>query len=90
MSKRSEFLTELTAHVELPQAVLPNAAKMTVVSGKQIRIENHRGILEFGSDRVVIRFESEKLILAGQELRILGMNRDEILIEGRLQNAEWM
>lgn len=90
MGKRSEFITELTARVDLPPAAVPNAAKVTVVSGRQIRIENHRGILEFGSDRVVIQFGSEKLVLAGRELCILGMSRGEILIEGRLQNAEWM
>ena len=52
-------------------------------------VENHRGILEYSTERMVISLGREKLVLSGTGLRLLGMNRNELLIGGRLQNVEW-
>jgi len=60
-----------------------------VTGNKKALIENHRGILEYGNDRIVIASRRGKLSINGAELNLTAMNKDELLISGKIQNAEW-
>ena len=89
LKKRKALLMNLAERLELPEEAVSGAAKLSVTGGKRILIENHRGILEYGSERIAVRMDSGTLILSGTELHLLGMNEQELLFGGRLQNAEW-
>ncbi len=80
---------ELSDRLGLPEDLVFNSAKITVVAGKHILVENHKGILEFGNERIVINLERAKLCLSGSEFSITAMNKNELLICGKLQCAEW-
>ncbi len=90
LKKRTELLESLADTLKLPSDALAGAAKLTVTAGKRVLIENHRGILEYGAERIVVCAGREKLLLSGTGLHLLGMNRRELLIGGSLQLVEWM
>ncbi len=89
LKKRKALLMNLAERLELPEEAVSGATKLSVTGGKRILIENHRGILEYGSERIAVRTDSGTLILSGTELHLLGMNEQELLFGGRLQNVEW-
>ncbi len=89
LRKRTEILYDLAARLELPEEALAGTVKVTVTAGKRALIENHRGILEFGTERIIIRTERGKLILSGSALDIRCMEKRDLLISGNLQHAEW-
>ena len=89
LKKRTGFIYGLEERLDLPEEAVAGAAKLTVTSGRRAFIENHRGVLEYGTERIVVGTESGKLILSGTELGIWGMDRHELLIGGKLQHAEW-
>lgn len=84
-----ELPQELTERLELPDEALLGAVKLTVTGGRRAVVENHRGVLEYGEERIVISAGRGKLSIGGSGLGIEAMNRRELLIRGRIQTVEW-
>ena len=80
---------ELSDRLGLPGDLIFGSAKITVIASKRILVENHRGILEYGNERIVIRLDRAKLCLSGSGFEISAMNKNQILICGKLQCADW-
>lgn len=89
LNRHRELAESLAETLELPAEAL-GAAKLTVTAGSRVLIENHRGLLEYGAERIVVSAGREKLLLSGAGLHLLGMNRRELLIGGQLRLVEWM
>ena len=82
-------IEELAERLDLPEDILLNSLKLSVTGGKRALVENHRGILEYGSDRIVIAAKRGRLKMFGSELKICAMNREALLISGRINSMEW-
>ncbi len=89
MEKKGSALRSLADRLELPEDALSGAGKLSVTAGRRALIENHRGILEYSRERIAVSFGKERLSLYGRELRIVAMNRRELLICGELQEIVW-
>lgn len=89
MRKKRAALPALADRLELPEEALGSAGKLTVTAGRRVLIENHRGILEYGRERIAVSLGAERVSLYGRDLRILAMNRRELLICGQLQEIAW-
>lgn len=87
--KKGGLLPSLAERLELPEEALDGAAKLTVTAGRRALIENHRGILEYSRERIAVAFGRERLSLIGEGLRIVAMNRKELLISGELKEVLW-
>jgi len=89
MKKKRDALPALADRLELPEDALTGAGKLSVTAGRRALIENHKGILEYSPERIAVSFGRESLSLYGQELRIVAMNRRELLIAGKLREIAW-
>ena len=89
LKKHRELLSELADRFSLPEEVIDGAAKITVTAGRRVLIENHRGIQEYGPERIVVCTQEGKLILSGAAMGIRGMDRHDLLIGGKMLHAEW-
>ena len=89
MKKKRSVLPSLADRLELPEEALSGAAKLTVTADRRALIENHRGILAYSSDCVVVSLGDRQLSLCGRELRIRAMNRREVLVSGELLDISW-
>ena len=89
LKKIAVLAADLAERLDLPEDALLGAAKLTVTSGRKVLVENHRGILEYGMERIVISTGRGKICLQGSGLQLEAMNRNEVLICGKLQNVEW-
>lgn len=89
MKKKQNLLPGLAERLELPEDAVSGAGRLTVTGGHRALVENHRGILEYGRERIIVSFGKERLSIFGRELRIVAMNRRELLIRGELQDISW-
>ena len=89
MKKLRELPYELADKLELPEDVLLGSAKRTVTGGRSAVIENHRGVLEYTAERSVVAVPRGKVCLDGTGLRLKAMNKNELLVGGRIRNIEW-
>ena len=65
MKKLRELPYELADKLELPEDVLLGSAKLTVTGGRSAVIENHRGVLEYTAERIVVAVPRGKVCLDG-------------------------
>lgn len=89
MKKLRELPYELADKLELPEDVLLGSGKLTVTGGRSAVIENHRGVLEYTAERIVVAVPRGKVYLDGTGLRLKAMNKNELLVGGRIRNIEW-
>lgn len=89
MKKAKLAAQELADRLDLPQEALLGSGKLTVVAGRRVFVENHRGILEYGTGRMVISLDRGRVVINGTELELAAMSGRELVIRGKLQSVEW-
>ena len=89
LKKHMRLMYDLAEKLELPEEAVTGAAKLTVTGAQRALIENHRGILEYGPERIFVSTERVRLLLSGTSLGIGGLARRDLLVTGKLQHVEW-
>jgi|HigsolmetaAR203D_1030402.scaffolds.fasta_scaffold00630_19 sporulation protein YqfC len=83
MRRISHRLRHWTARVlELPQDVVFDLPRLTMIGDRQLYIENHRGVLHFSPDMLRLRLPNGRLEVSGKDLVIRGIWTEEVLVEG--------
>ncbi|MBY0012744.1 sporulation protein YqfC [Paenibacillus typhae] len=68
--------------LDLPQDVLQELPRITLIGNKELYIENHRGVLHFSSGQLTIALAQGSLEISGQELIIRNILGQELAVEG--------
>ena len=89
LKKLPDAAGDLSERLGLPEDLLFASAKLTVIAGKRIMVENHRGILEYSPEHILLAVGRGKISLSGSDFVIDAMNKNEIIISGRLQCVDW-
>ena len=80
---------DIADRLDLPGEALLGSAKLTLTANRRALIENHCGIEEYGPQEIRVRLKRGGIVLRGSDLRLEAMNREELLICGKLQSVEW-
>ena len=79
-SGKREGLLEKTAEVfDLPGDVLAGLPRVELTGDRELRMENHRGILSYGT---------EEIHISGGRLVVKSMNARELLLTGAIRAVE--
>ena len=89
MKKIRELPGELAEKIQVPGEIIPAAGIITVTAGRYALVQDHRGIVEYSEERIVLALKRGKLNLTGSNLQLKAMNGGELIITGRIQNVEW-
>lgn len=73
---------------ELPKDVVMDAPRVTIIGNIQINIENHRGLIEYGSDMVRVNTGIGIYKITGHNLVIKSIAMEEIAITGQIDNID--
>lgn len=71
-------------YLELPEDLLLDLPRLTLVGDLQLLIENHRGIRAFSTQRVILQTTRGALEVLGSKLHIGAIDRDAIVITGQI------
>jgi sporulation protein YqfC len=58
------------------------AARVTSMGNRSLLVENHRGILDFGTERIILATGCGKLQVEGEGLSLSEVRRDALVITG--------
>lgn len=86
---KKERLLERTAQaLELPADVVAGLPRVELTGDRELRMENHRGILSYGAEE--IRISGGRLIVKvrGEGLELRAMNAGELLITGAIRGVD--
>ncbi|GAB6990663.1 sporulation protein YqfC [Paenibacillus pini] len=85
MTRMSHRLRKWTNEMlDLPQDVVLDLPRITMVGNQEIYIENHRGLQHFASDRIVLSLSKGSLEILGAEMVIRAIMPEEVLVEGKV------
>ena len=85
MEKRPRSLLEKTVQaLDLPADALAGLPRVELVGDREVRMENHRGILAYGDQEIHVSGGPFVIKLMGEGLELLAMTGLELLITGHI------
>ena len=63
--------------------------RLTANSSRELLIENHRGILEYGEEYILLSASFGSLSIEGENLEAAALRRGQILIRGRIRSISF-
>lgn len=63
--------------------------RVTITGCSRVQIENHRGITEYGRERICVRCGRVTVRVTGSNLELRAMNCEDLLINGVIRAVEY-
>lgn len=83
-------LRRMTANLlDLPQDVIFDLPRITMIGNMQLYIENHRGVIGFSDQLLQLRLSVGNVDIVGRELVIRAIWPEEVFIEGIIQDIRY-
>lgn len=80
----------MTKHLELPQDVMMDLPRVTMIGQLHIYIENHRGLLTFSDCELRLLLKQGQLLIKGNSFVIKTILPEEILLEGTIEQVLYL
>lgn len=88
-NRKREGLLEKTAEVlDLPGDVVAGLPRLELTGSRELRMENHKGILAYGSQEIHISGGKLVIKVRGNGLELKSMNANQLLITGDIAGIE--
>ncbi len=84
-NRKKRNLSTLAGLLEIPDDIILDLPRITMLGNKQLLIENHKGIIEYTPSLVRIKLTQGELIVLGSEITLGSLQTEQVLIEGILQ-----
>ena len=86
--KREGILEKTAEVVDLPGDLVAGLPRVELVGNRELRMENHRGILAYGTEEIHISGGKLILKIRGEDLELRSMNAGELLITGLIRGVD--
>lgn len=89
MGRINRKLRKWTADLlDMPQDVMYDLPRLTMIGDRQLYIENHRGVINFSTEKLTLALSKGELEVTGTDLVIRTIWTEEVFIEGVIKNIE--
>lgn len=85
--KKINIIPEIADRFELPADAL-GEMRLTLTGGSRLMAENHSGIIEYRSERLVLAAGRRKLTVSGSGLTVAAMKGKTLIVSGKIQMLE--
>lgn len=75
---------KLAQAFDLPKDIILDLPRIIIVGDLQLVVENHRGIVEYTPDKVVLAMENGRIHIVGEDLIIGSVYAEEITVTGKI------
>ncbi|BAS28478.1 sporulation protein [Limnochorda pilosa] len=79
----------LVGWLELPEEVMLDLPRATVIGRERCLIENHRGLVRFTAHEVVVQSRLGPLRVMGDRLEIERLAGEELVLRGRIDQIDY-
>ncbi|GMB00824.1 sporulation protein YqfC [Pelosinus sp. IPA-1] len=86
---KNRHLQRLAGILEIPQDIVLDLPRITMLGNKQLLVENHKGIIEYTPSLVRINLEQGELIIHGKSLVLSNLQIEQILVEGTVGEVKY-
>ncbi|MEB3100692.1 sporulation protein YqfC [Ferviditalea candida] len=90
MRRLRRQLSKLTGRfLDLPQDVILDLPRITLIGNMQTYIENHQGVTHFSDELLKLNLSKGRLQIHGKNLVIRAIFSDEVFIEGIVEEVKY-
>ena len=87
--KRKNTISKINKLLELPEEVITNKPKLTIVGFEEVLIENYKAILEYEDFYIKINTHIGAININGFNLKLKEMTGDDIIVLGSIDSMEF-
>lgn len=84
-----EWKRRLTDLLELPADVTLDLPRVQIIGQIHLTVENHRGLVEYSDQRVIIGVPTGRLVVQGDDLAIGFINAEEVTVLGLIRGVHF-
>ncbi len=88
MTKKGSITQRVLTRLDIPEEAATNATRITISGGSRVLVEGHRGLLEYAEDRIAAAGPGCRILIKGEHLGLVAMDRREMVVSGRLWAVE--
>lgn len=89
MNRRKKRNSRINDILELPQEVVSDKPKVTIVGFEELLIENYKSILEYEDFYIKINTYIGAININGFNLRLKEMTGDDIMVLGKIDSLDF-
>ena len=86
LKDKAELLAD---RLELPSDALAGTVKLTVNGRRRVLIENHCGIITYDDTVIAVDCGGMKAVIRGDDISLGAMDKQDMLITGRILSIEF-
>lgn len=91
MNKYSkQTANKIITALDLPQDIFLGLSNISLSGNREIYISNHRGILSYGQEEMVILVKDYQIQIKGKCLSIVSYTKEELTIQGYIRSMEFV
>lgn len=85
------FMNHFAAQMlDLPQDVVHDLPRITMIGNVQLYVENHQGVLHFSSELLKLQLTKGRVEITGKDLVIRAILKEEVFIEGIITGVSYI
>lgn len=86
-SSKRKIQHSLANMLEIPEDMLLNLPKVTMLGNTHVFIENHRGVIEYTPQKLRIGVAFGEIIITGTDFFLKNIFSDELSLEGKIDSV---
>ncbi|EIT85217.1 hypothetical protein A374_10755 [Fictibacillus macauensis ZFHKF-1] len=84
---RQQVTKWMVEKLDLPADAMMDLPRITMIGQLHIYIENHRGVISFSNEQLMLRLKTGSLVIKGRDFVIKTILPEEILLEGAIDGV---
>lgn len=88
--KQLEILTKAANVFDLPSEAVAGVPRVTVTGTGKLHIENHKGLLGYGTEEITVNGGKIIIRISGTELELSAMSDIELVVTGKIKSVEYL
>lgn len=77
----------MTEVLELPQDLVLDLPRITIIGNVQLTVENHRGVILYTDSHIRVAVTRGELVISGEQLSLRSILNDQIIVDGTISNV---
>lgn len=91
MSEHSKnTANKLIESLDLPQDIFLGLPNLSLSGNRELYLSNHRGILSYGQDEMIILAKEYQIQVKGKKLSIISYTKEDLTIQGYISSVEFL
>lgn len=87
MNRKSRMMEQTIGAAQSIGATLPGVPLVEITADCRVLVENHKGILQYDTDQILIRVKYGAVLVEGMDLALNKMTKEQLLICGRITSV---